>query len=174
MEASAWLVRTRHEAEQGSYVARTNVSVREYLDSWLDGKKVLHENTREGYRIDLKPVYDRFGHLALQELTPEMLIALKKEMRTTVGRKGQGRSTRTINLMLTVLNVALEAATDAGLLRINVASESLLNGRRVRISVARHGRSRRWLPSSITSKAIVTRRPGRFRCAGSGAPRCWG
>lgn len=125
-EAAAWLIRTRHEVEQGSYVARTKMSVREYLDAWLDGKEVLHENTREGYRSDLKPVYDRYGHVALQDLTPEMLIALKKEMRTTGGRGGHGRSPRTINLMLTVLNSALETAKDAGLLRINVASRKLV------------------------------------------------
>lgn len=121
-EATTWLAKTRIEVQEGSFVGKTNLSVKEYLDLWLDGRELLHENTREGYRSDLKPVYEKFGHLPLQGLTSAMLIGLKQEMRTTGGRKGTGRSPRTIELLLTLLSMALEAAKDSNLVRVNVAA----------------------------------------------------
>ena len=125
-EAATWLAKTRIEVGEGSLVGKTALSVKEYLDVWLAGRELLHENTREGYRSDLKPVYERFGDLPLQALTAPMLIALKLEMRTTGGRKGLGRSPRTIALLLTLLSMALEAAKDANLVRVNVAASRLV------------------------------------------------
>ena len=125
-EAATWLAKTRIEVGEGSFVGKTALSVKEYLDVWLAGRELLHENTREGYRSDLKPVYEKFGDLPLQALTAPMLIALKLEMRTTGGRKGLGRSPRTIALLLTLLSMALEAAKDANLVRVNVAASRLV------------------------------------------------
>ena len=121
-DAQTWVRQMRREVEEGTFVAQSKMTVREYLDSWLAGRELLHENTREGYRSDLKPVYDKYGSVLLQALPPAMLIELKQEMRTTGGRQGLGRSPRTIALMLTVLSKSLEAAKDLNLVRINAAS----------------------------------------------------
>ena len=125
-EATSWLVQTRNEVTGNAYVRKTKLTVKEFLDSWIDGREKIRSNTREGYRSDLKPVTDKYGHLPLQDLTSQMLIALKQEMRTTGGRKGQGRSPRTVQLMLTLLGSALEAAKEANLVKTNVASSKLV------------------------------------------------
>ena len=41
---------TRREVGEGSFVGKTAFSVKEYLDVWLGGRELLHENTRESYR----------------------------------------------------------------------------------------------------------------------------
>jgi len=65
---------TCREVGEGSFVGTTAFSVKEYLDVWLGGREILHENTREGYRSDLKPVYVKFGHLPLEALTASAMI----------------------------------------------------------------------------------------------------
>lgn len=125
-EAKRWLNETRFKAEAGEFVGKSRITVEEYLQRWINGREKIRENTRAGYRSDLKPVFDRYGHLPLQELTTQMLIDLKHEMRTQGGRKGEGLSPRTIELMLTLLGSALEAAKEQKLVKANVASAKLV------------------------------------------------
>ena len=103
-------------------MVRDVLTVRMYLARWVDGKIDLRSSTRDGYRVALKPVLDRWGHLALQRLTKAHLHELVTEQLATGGLNGRGRSARTVTLMLVVLGQALDAAARERLVTANVAS----------------------------------------------------
>ena len=103
-------------------MVRAVLTVRTYLARWVDGKIDLRSSTRDGYRVALKPVLDRWGHLPLQRLTKAHLDELVTEQLATGGLNGCGRSSRTVTLMLVVLGQALNAAARERLVTVNVAS----------------------------------------------------
>jgi len=128
-EAQQWLAKTRLGQDLtpvGMKPAGAKLRVRTYLDSWLDGREGIRENTREGYRCALRPVYEAFGDVPLQGLSVQMLLDLKQQMKMSGGRTGNGYSPRSIQYTLTTLAAALEAAKDAKLIQDNVANYKLV------------------------------------------------
>ena len=124
-EAKAWLARTRVELEDGDHVRRSGITLAEYVEEWL-AASVARQNTKDGYRIDLRPALAALGHLPLQQITPARVVALRDDMRATGGRSGAGRSVRTVNLTLTVLGMVLGQARTQRLVTINAASKELV------------------------------------------------
>lgn len=77
------------EVAEGRYVPRTTISVGEYLEQWLDGRRDVRRVTRQGYRHALKPVIRRLGRLPLQKLTKQHIDDL------VTWRLTEGRTPRT-------------------------------------------------------------------------------
>ena len=121
-EARKELAKIRTQVESGTYVVRQDVTVTDYVERWLAGRHNLKPKTVIGYRDALRPVLIACGHLRLQALTKDHLDNIVAEMLTTGGREGTGRSPRTVSLMLTVLQHALEDAKVANLVSRNVAA----------------------------------------------------
>lgn len=116
------LAKIRTEIVAGSYVTRRDETVAHYLERWLAGRHNVKAKTVIGYRDALSPVVETCGHLRLQSLAKEHLDEIVGRMLMSGGRKGDGRSPRTVALMLTVLQHALEDAKDANLVNRNVAA----------------------------------------------------
>lgn len=73
------------EVAEGRYVPRTTITVGEYLDKWLDGRRDVRRVTATGYRHALKPAIRRLGRLPLQKLTKQHIDDLVT-WRLTQGR----------------------------------------------------------------------------------------
>ena len=77
---------THHtEVAEGRYVPRITITVGEYLERWLDGRRDVRRVTTQGYRHALKPVIRRLGRLPLQKLTKQHIDDLVT-WRLTEGR----------------------------------------------------------------------------------------
>lgn len=90
------VARLRTEVLAGTYVAPRHETVEEYIERWLAGRHNLKPKTVIGYRDSLSPLITAHGSLKVQDLTKAHLDALVIEMLTTGGRKGKGRSARTV------------------------------------------------------------------------------
>ena len=116
------VARIRTEMKLGTYVGKHEMTVGEYLEEWLGGLHRQKPKTVMGYRDALRVVMDAYGTKPLQLLTKRDLDALVTLMMSTGGRKGAGRSPRTVTLMLTILTAALEAAKREQRIAVNVAA----------------------------------------------------
>lgn len=152
-------------------MVRAVLTVRTYLARWVDGKIDLRSSTRDGYRVALKPVLDRWGHLPLQRLTKAHLDELVTEQLATGGLNGCGRSSRTVTLMLVVLGQALNAAARERLVTVNVAS-MVNRPASVPVVVKKTWTATRSGPSCRMSPTIGWPPLGGSPCSACGAAKC--
>lgn len=122
-EARAEVARVRTQIQTGTLVSRQKLPVSDYLESWLAGRHNVKPKTVEGYRNALAPLTTRFGSKPIQELTKNDLDRLVVQMLTEGGRGGKGRSPRTVALMLTILQSALQDAVEQKFVTQNVAAQ---------------------------------------------------
>jgi integrase len=130
-EARAERARVISETAKGTYVKPTKVTVEKLIALWLESKqlevdsKALKPTTLRHYIDVLKPVRDRYGSKAAQQLTRENLEALVRDMLSGAARRrgapGTPLSPRAINATLTAITMVLEAAVIDGKLTRNVA-----------------------------------------------------
>ncbi|WP_176739753.1 tyrosine-type recombinase/integrase [Micromonospora aurantiaca (nom. illeg.)] len=117
-DARAERARIISERAKGSYVRPSKVTLNDHLDQWLAGKRDLKESTRRNYVDALRPVRERFGHRAMQDVTrldvQQLVTDMESGAARRVGTKGKPLSRRTIKLTLTVLGQALQSAVDDG------------------------------------------------------------
>jgi len=114
-EARTEHARIRLEARAGTFVAKTDVTVEEWVHEWLDGRHSLKPGTVSNYRHALRPVIDAFGSVRIQDLRfehVERLVAMRLKV----------VSPRTVQLTLKVLSQALDAAIARGVLQRNVVA----------------------------------------------------
>ncbi len=121
------VARVRTEMKSGTYVAKHEMTLSDYLEEWLQGLHKQKVKTVLGYRDALRVVMNAHGHKTLQALTKADIDALVRTMLTSGGRKNpdgtqRGRSPRTVALMLTILTAALEAAKKEQRIAVNVAA----------------------------------------------------
>jgi len=121
-EARDEVARIRTELRSGKYVGKQETTVSEYLEEWLRGLHSQKPKTVKGYRDALRIVTETLGNKPLQSLSKRDLDTLVTKMLSNGGRKGLGRAPRTVELMLTILSAALEAAKQERRLAVNVAS----------------------------------------------------
>lgn len=111
----------RHAVNRGTYVAPHNVTVGEYLDTWMEAHAVtLKPSTARSYRgnIDryLKP---SLGHEGLRALTPSRLSAAFRQLYEHGGRGGKPLSPRTVEFARAVLRRALRDAVLDRVIEVN-------------------------------------------------------
>jgi integrase len=98
------------------------LTVGAYLSEWLTGLHHVKQTTLVGYVSAMKPVMGLQGSIVLAEYSKADVNDLVAHLRATGGRKGGGRSARSVALALTILGAALNDAVKDGRLDKNVAA----------------------------------------------------
>ncbi|MFE9126999.1 tyrosine-type recombinase/integrase [Streptomyces sp. NPDC007148] len=125
-EAKTELARIENERAAGTFIAPNEITVAQWLDQWLEYKRRdVEETTIRTYKLALVHVYDRLGHIRLQELTEDQVRDFIDEVVATGRRKGGEPGTRlavsTAEGILTRLREALARAVVRKLVPVNVA-----------------------------------------------------
>ncbi|MGH7743322.1 MAG: tyrosine-type recombinase/integrase [Candidatus Dormibacteria bacterium] len=126
-EAQGELAKILNETNKGSYATPTKVTVNDYLDEWIrSATRGKEANTQANYLYALLPVREVFGSKQLQKLTTVDVENLVDYMLTS-GRKRGGKpgtalSPRSVQLTLSRLRSALDAAVHRRLIEFNVAA----------------------------------------------------
>jgi len=109
----------------GTYVAPSKITVCEFCESWLEGKRNIRRGTRTTYRNNLAHAVERIGHLRMQQVTKADVDKMVNHM-LTGGRRGTGNVVRqslepaTVNRTLGVLQQAFDSALAQGIIGRNV------------------------------------------------------
>lgn len=114
------------EVQAGTFVHRSSSTVEAVCRDWLAGKRV-RPSTRANYADVLKPVIAAYGAMGVQQLTKPNIDELMTSLSEGGLLKSDGRprkpwSARSVNLMVTVLQMVLEDAMKQGLVARNVAA----------------------------------------------------
>ncbi|MFJ4879356.1 tyrosine recombinase XerC [Streptomyces sp. NPDC088745] len=122
------------ERQAGTLIVPSKMTVGEWLDRWLEYKRRdVEETTIRTYRLALVHVYDRLGHVRLQELDEDQvrdfIDALVAGGRRKGGEAGTRLAVSTVEGILTRLREALERAVNRKLIAVNPAKS-------VRVSLA--------------------------------------
>ena len=121
-EARDEIARIRVEKQSGTYVHKQNITLSAYIEQWLENQHQVKHKTRLGYANALKPAIEVLGARPIQDLGKSDVSGLVNLMLTSGGRKGEGRSPRTVELTLTLLRAVLSEAVKDKLLVNNVAA----------------------------------------------------
>lgn len=120
-EAVQAQARARAEIAQGTWTEPSRVTVDEWCQTWLDiGERTWRPSTHDSYRRTLALPRRELGHVRLQKLTRADVEALVRKMAREGGNGGNGRSPRTVSLMLTVLGKVMKEAVREGYVGSNV------------------------------------------------------
>ncbi|MFJ6500873.1 site-specific integrase [Streptomyces virginiae] len=127
-EALAERARIQAGRDAGTLILPNKITVAEWLDQWLEYKRRdVEETTIRTYRLALVHVYDRLGHIRLQELTEDHVREFVDELVTGGRRRGGEPGTRlavsTVEGILIRLRGALGRAVVRKLVGVNVAAE---------------------------------------------------
>ncbi|WP_405426385.1 tyrosine recombinase XerC [Streptomyces erythrochromogenes] len=127
-EVRAERARVLAERSAGTLIVPSKITVAEWLDQWLEYKRRdVEETTIRTYRLALVHVYDRLGHVRLQELTEDHVREFVDELVTGGRRRGGEPGTRlavsTVEGILIRLRGALSRAVVRKLVSVNVAAE---------------------------------------------------
>lgn len=114
------------EVQAGVFVHRSSSTVEAVCQAWLAGRRV-RPSTKANYTDVLKPVIAAYGQMSAQKLTKahvdDLMTALAKGgLLKSNGKPRKPWSARSVNLMVTVLQMVLEDALKQGLVVRNVAS----------------------------------------------------
>ena len=102
--------------QKGEYVPPSNVSVGEWLTSWLAGRTGLAATTIDGYSRDVKRITENdIGALRLRDLNPTLVSGFYK------GLTASGLASNTVKNTHAVLHKALGDAVRQGVLTRNPA-----------------------------------------------------
>ncbi|MGH3480567.1 MAG: site-specific integrase [Nocardioidaceae bacterium] len=126
-DAQADLAAVLDKVNKRTFAMPAKLTVNEWLDEWLlsvcRGKEAA---TRRNYEDALKPVRTRLGAVTLQKLTTSDVERFTDWMLTSgrrrAGKPGTGLSPRTVQLTLSRLRSALNAAVQRHVVEWNVAS----------------------------------------------------
>ncbi|GAA2441558.1 tyrosine-type recombinase/integrase [Streptomyces glaucus] len=107
--------RILYQRAAGTLIAPNKITLAEWLDQWLEYKRRdVEETTIRTYRLALVHVYDRLGHVRLQELTEDQVQEFIDSLVAGGRRKGGEPGTRlavsTVEGILTRLREALGRA----------------------------------------------------------------
>lgn len=127
-EVLAERARVIAERASGTFIAPSKMTLGEWLDTWLEYKRRdVEETTIRTYRLALVHVYERLGHVRLQELTEDQVQEFVDELVAGGRRKGGEPGTRlaisTVEGILVRLRSALQRAVVRKLVSVNVAAE---------------------------------------------------
>jgi integrase len=107
----------------GTYVAPSQVSLAEYLRSWLGGADHLAKKTAERYsELIEQQVIPHLGRTPLQQLRPSQIAEWHQTLRRRGGKNGRPLSPQTIKNAHRVLNCALSRAVALEIVARNVCN----------------------------------------------------
>jgi Phage integrase, N-terminal SAM-like domain/Arm DNA-binding domain len=111
-EAKAARDEARVAARRGEYVNRSTLTVREYLNEWIDAHAAsVKPGTARGYRDDIEfYIAPRLGGLRLQSLRPAIVSKLYRELAEAGGRGGRPLASSTVSHVARTLRKALADA----------------------------------------------------------------
>lgn len=115
-----------HDVDKGIYVEATDLSVKDYLEQWLNDMKAteLSQRSFEVYRYHInRHLVPELGHIPLAKLNPMQIQAfVARSLRQGGVRKlGRALSPKTVSGSLMVLHNALEKAVEWQMLNRNPA-----------------------------------------------------
>ncbi|MFF3671100.1 tyrosine-type recombinase/integrase [Microtetraspora malaysiensis] len=113
-DAKAARDEARVKARRGEYVDRNTITVREYLDEWLDGHAMeIKPRTLSDYRSCIRLyVTPRIGTMRLQAVRPSTITKLYRDLTTTGGRTGKGLAPKTVTHLHAILRKAFRDAVE--------------------------------------------------------------
>lgn len=119
-EAAQAQAATRVQVNAHTYVDRASITVDAYLDAWLAaGRRTWRASTHRSYELALAPVRHAIGPKRLQRVGRADIEAIVAAMLAQGGRTGQGRSPRTVALLLTIVGKAFKDAQAEDLIARN-------------------------------------------------------
>ena len=118
-DATEWVAESRRTRRGGDALAK-RITVSEFLDQWLLGRRSLRPTTARNYRDALTPVVRLLGNRQLHAITREDLDGVVSWMLVNGGRRSEGVGPSTVKLTLRVLRRAFEDALRQGYVRQNV------------------------------------------------------
>jgi integrase len=111
----------RTAVHRGTYVAPQDLTVKAYLERWINGHSVeLKPSTAKSYRDKIR-VYliPAIGHERVQALSPSHLSGVFREMQKHGGAHGKAVSPRTVEFARAVLRRAMNDAVVDRLIEVN-------------------------------------------------------
>lgn len=113
-------------AAAGTFVARKNITVREFCDDYLNGRHDLKETALSKLRYDLTPFMQKCGSVGLQRVTKADVDALVRELVAGGSKTPKGRVRRpwgavAVNKVIQAVTAVLGAAQAEGLIGRNPA-----------------------------------------------------
>lgn len=94
-EVEAEVDRIRGQLASGTFIAPSEITLGQWLDQWLEYKRRdVEETTIRTYRFALVHVYDRIGHVRLQDLTEDQVKDCMDDIVAKGRRKGGQAGTR--------------------------------------------------------------------------------
>jgi integrase len=117
----------RHATHRGTYVERTQLTLGEWLETWLEAHAVeLRPATLDSYQriARLYVLTHPIAHERLQQLTPVALSAHWRHVHATGNVKGGPVSVRTVRYAHSVVRGALNDAVRNRLLEVNPATHA--------------------------------------------------
>lgn len=117
----------RHATHRGTYVERTQVTLGQWLQDWLEGYDgQVRPSTLDSYQriVRLYVLAHPIAHERLQQLTPAALSAHWRRVHATGSTKGGPVSVRTVRYAHSVVRKALNDAVLNRLLEVNPATHA--------------------------------------------------
>jgi integrase len=111
-EAKAARDEARVRARRGEYIDKSRITVREYLNDWLETHAMeIKPKTLEGYRAHVRfYVLPHIGGMRLQAVRPGTLTKLYVHLLATGGKNGRALSIRTVEYVHAILRKAFRDA----------------------------------------------------------------
>jgi len=104
-------------------VEPSKITIKEHINSWLDGGHQMAPKTVERYReLAENQIYPHLGMITLQKLKPARVAKWHADLLKTGSKKGKPLSARTVGHAHRVLHRALEQALEHELINRNVAT----------------------------------------------------
>lgn len=111
--AKDFLIKLEHETREGSYVEPSSITLKDYLETWIELYKAnITSNTERGYRVNVKHICSILGHKPLQKIIPA-------DIETAYMKLGQTLSGTSILYIHRTLSRALKQAEKQRLINRN-------------------------------------------------------
>jgi hypothetical protein len=108
------------ELKEGTYVSRQDISVKEYLETWLKQHQAsghVRENTAEKYAYKIrKHIIPKLGNKELQKIRTVDINRLYQDLLTTPSSRTEGLSSRSVIDIHAILSRAFKDAVRNGLI----------------------------------------------------------
>lgn len=116
----------RHAVNRGTYVAPQDLTVKAYLEQWIDAHAVeLKPSTEKTYRDKIRLyLVPAIGHDRIQTLSPSRLSVVFRDMHQHGGKDGRPVSPRTVEFARAVLRRAMNDAVVDRIIEVNPVTGS--------------------------------------------------